>query len=222
MITSPWILAYSSFAHICAFFYFSCVSYSAAAAATAAASTTHYISSLLLSQATQHQILAFVHFASLAFFFPLHKPSCESSVCVARTTKPHDGCGVAFTERDRLRLGRRVFCSLVVHKGAFFLLCFGLRCVLTLFARVPWRNVQTGLIVRWVIFLSLLGIVLLYVVVGHLHARRRIKKGLQPLAYHRVSRNHASSMKRDFVSWPMWQRYPVAATNKRVLSNSAS
>lgn len=110
-----------------------------------------------------------------------------------------------------------MFCSLVVHKGAFFLLCFGLRCVLTLFARVPWRNVQTGLIVRWVIFLSLLGIVLLYVVVGHLHARRRIKKGLQPLAYHRVSREPCF-----FDEARLYFLAPVAATNKRVLSNSAS
>lgn len=42
------------------------------------------------------------------------------------------------------------------------------------------------MIVRWVLFFTIFGTITLYVLVGYLHAKRRLRKGLRPLAYHRV------------------------------------
>ncbi|KAI9744559.1 MAG: hypothetical protein M1818_002088 [Claussenomyces sp. TS43310] len=39
--------------------------------------------------------------------------------------------------------------------------------------------------IRWAIFASIVGILVLYMVFGYMHAQRRIKKGLPPLTYHR-------------------------------------
>lgn len=49
---------------------------------------------------------------------------------------------------------------------------------------------QTGVIVKWTIFLSFMTILLLWVILGKWHAKRRMRKGLPPLAYHRV-RHHS-------------------------------
>ncbi|TAQ84744.1 hypothetical protein B7494_g6929 [Chlorociboria aeruginascens] len=43
----------------------------------------------------------------------------------------------------------------------------------------------TGQIVKWSVFFGLLAILIAYLVIGHIHAKRRIKKGLAPLAYHK-------------------------------------
>ncbi|KAK3945434.1 hypothetical protein QBC46DRAFT_372226 [Diplogelasinospora grovesii] len=50
---------------------------------------------------------------------------------------------------------------------------------------------RTGVIVKWSIFLGLSAILGLYLLLGYMHARRRLRKGLAPLAYHRwlVSRS---------------------------------
>jgi len=46
---------------------------------------------------------------------------------------------------------------------------------------------RTGQIVRWSIFFGIFFLFLAYMVGGYYHAKRRINKGLPPLAYHRVS-----------------------------------
>ncbi|KAH7321272.1 hypothetical protein B0I35DRAFT_501381 [Stachybotrys elegans] len=53
---------------------------------------------------------------------------------------------------------------------------------------VPWwytRRWQEGIIVKWTLLLSMFVLVFGYVIGGYWHAKRRMRKGLQPLAYHR-------------------------------------
>ncbi|KAH6657889.1 hypothetical protein BKA67DRAFT_202062 [Truncatella angustata] len=56
---------------------------------------------------------------------------------------------------------------------------------------VPFWWTRTGVIVKWSIFLGFTVIFLAWIVGGSIHAKRRIRKGLKPLGYHRmfVSRN---------------------------------
>lgn len=49
------------------------------------------------------------------------------------------------------------------------------------------RPQQEGLIVKWAVFLGLMVLITLYITIGYIHAKKRIRKGLVPLAYHRVS-----------------------------------
>lgn len=49
------------------------------------------------------------------------------------------------------------------------------------------RKPQEGLIVKWSVFLGLMVLITLYITIGYIHAKKRIRKGLKPLAYHRVS-----------------------------------
>lgn len=49
------------------------------------------------------------------------------------------------------------------------------------------RPQQEGLIVKWSVFLGLMILITLYITIGYIHAKKRIRKGLVPLAYHRVS-----------------------------------
>ncbi|TVY76021.1 hypothetical protein LSUE1_G005172 [Lachnellula suecica] len=44
---------------------------------------------------------------------------------------------------------------------------------------------RTGQIVRWSIFLGLFSLFIAYMIIGYWHAKRRIRKGQAPLAYHR-------------------------------------
>ncbi|KUJ24295.1 uncharacterized protein LY89DRAFT_679459 [Mollisia scopiformis] len=44
---------------------------------------------------------------------------------------------------------------------------------------------RTGQIVRWSIFFGIFFLFLAYMIIGYWHAKRRINKGLAPLAYHR-------------------------------------
>ena len=58
---------------------------------------------------------------------------------------------------------------------------------------------QTGTIVKWSLFLGIIVITGLYLLVGYVHAQKRIKKGLPPLGYHRVrtciaSRSHLARL----------------------------
>lgn len=46
---------------------------------------------------------------------------------------------------------------------------------------------QTGVIVRWVVFLVAFVAIMAFVLGGYYHAKSRIRRGLPPLAYHRVS-----------------------------------
>ncbi|KAM3069333.1 hypothetical protein ACMFMG_010836 [Clarireedia jacksonii] len=50
---------------------------------------------------------------------------------------------------------------------------------------VSFWYTKTGRIIRWSVFLGLFTLFMLWVIVGYWHAKRRIRKGLVPLAYHR-------------------------------------
>ncbi|KAJ9132982.1 hypothetical protein NKR23_g11064 [Pleurostoma richardsiae] len=50
---------------------------------------------------------------------------------------------------------------------------------------VPFWYSRTGVIVKWSVFLGLFTIIGLYLLIGYTHAKRRMRKGLPPLAYHR-------------------------------------
>lgn len=52
---------------------------------------------------------------------------------------------------------------------------------------VPYWYTREGLIVKWAVFLGLMVLITLYITIGYIHAKKRIRKGLVPLAYHRVS-----------------------------------
>ncbi|KAK3956004.1 hypothetical protein QBC32DRAFT_3217 [Pseudoneurospora amorphoporcata] len=56
---------------------------------------------------------------------------------------------------------------------------------------VPFWYTKTGVIVKWSLFLGLSTFFGLYLILGYLHAKRRITKGQPPMAYHRwlVARN---------------------------------
>ena len=45
---------------------------------------------------------------------------------------------------------------------------------------------QTGHIVKWSVFLGLTLLIGGYLLGGYIHAKKRLRKGLMPLAYHRV------------------------------------
>jgi hypothetical protein len=45
---------------------------------------------------------------------------------------------------------------------------------------------QTAYAVKWSVLLALFVIFFLWITLGYYHARRRIKAGLKPLAYHKV------------------------------------
>ncbi|PQE18853.1 Ubiquitin- ligase sel1 protein [Rutstroemia sp. NJR-2017a WRK4] len=49
----------------------------------------------------------------------------------------------------------------------------------------PFWYTRTGRIIRWSVFFGLFGLFLIWVIGGYWHAKRRISKGLTPLAYHR-------------------------------------
>jgi len=51
--------------------------------------------------------------------------------------------------------------------------------------RVPWWYSRKAQIIKWAVFTGLFFAFLLYLVVGHYHAVRRLKKNKAPLKYHR-------------------------------------
>ncbi|RKF75299.1 putative ubiquitin-protein ligase sel1 protein [Golovinomyces cichoracearum] len=56
---------------------------------------------------------------------------------------------------------------------------------------------KTGQIVRWSIFLGLFTLLMAYISIGYFHAKRRMKKGLPLLAYHRWLVNENSRAQYD-------------------------
>ncbi|KAK9786656.1 hypothetical protein SCARD494_11147 [Seiridium cardinale] len=50
---------------------------------------------------------------------------------------------------------------------------------------VPFWWTKTGVIVKWSIFLGILVFFTVWIVGGYMHAKRRMRKGLKPLGYHR-------------------------------------
>ncbi|KHN96799.1 Chitin synthesis regulation, Congo red resistance, RCR protein [Metarhizium album ARSEF 1941] len=79
---------------------------------------------------------------------------------------------------------------------------------------VPWWHTKTGIIVRWVIFLVIFALILGYLIGGYYHARARIRKGLQPLAYHRCLVSRRSYQPTYPQQWPQYQfaYYPPQQT----------
>lgn len=51
---------------------------------------------------------------------------------------------------------------------------------------------QTGVIVKWSLFLAFLVLITAWMVGGRIHAKRRMKKGLKPMGYHAVCLNSLS------------------------------
>ncbi|KAL2199902.1 hypothetical protein P885DRAFT_75083 [Corynascus similis CBS 632.67] len=51
---------------------------------------------------------------------------------------------------------------------------------------VPFWATKTGVIIKWSLFLGFMAIIILYLLIGYIHAQKRIKKGLAPLRYHRL------------------------------------
>ncbi|KAK0730366.1 hypothetical protein B0H67DRAFT_548333 [Lasiosphaeris hirsuta] len=70
---------------------------------------------------------------------------------------------------------------------------------------VPFWYTRTGVILKWSLFLGLTALIGLYILLGYLHAKRRIAKGLAPLGYHRwlISRSQLARVD------PRYQ-YPAA------------
>ncbi|PMD20835.1 hypothetical protein NA56DRAFT_704066 [Hyaloscypha hepaticicola] len=56
---------------------------------------------------------------------------------------------------------------------------------------------RTGQIVRWSVFLGILFLFFAYMIIGYWHAKRRINKGLRPLAYHRWLLNREQRARYD-------------------------
>ncbi|OIW24002.1 hypothetical protein CONLIGDRAFT_564448, partial [Coniochaeta ligniaria NRRL 30616] len=50
---------------------------------------------------------------------------------------------------------------------------------------VPFWYTRTGIIVKWCLFLGLVLLFSSYMLIGYMHAKKRIARGLPPLAYHR-------------------------------------
>jgi hypothetical protein len=48
---------------------------------------------------------------------------------------------------------------------------------------------KTGILIKWAILIGIVLIVVLYIILGRMHARLRIDKGLAPLRYHRVGQS---------------------------------
>lgn len=72
-----------------------------------------------------------------------------------------------------------------------------------------WWHSKTGTIVRWVLFFAIFGTITLYVLVGYLHAKRRLRKGLRPLAYHRCLVSRRSYGPPVNQHWPNGQPFRV-------------
>ncbi|GAB1310993.1 hypothetical protein MFIFM68171_01203 [Madurella fahalii] len=50
---------------------------------------------------------------------------------------------------------------------------------------VPFWSTRTGTIVKWSLFFAIIVVFGLYLLIGYVHAQKRLSKGLAPLGYHR-------------------------------------
>jgi hypothetical protein len=81
----------------------------------------------------------------------------------------------------------------------------------------PTQACQNATIAKWSVFMGLLFLLFLWLGVGYFHARQRIRKGLRPLWYHRVSSDRPCNLPRlssprqnpdaDFWQWLAPKRY---------------
>jgi hypothetical protein len=62
---------------------------------------------------------------------------------------------------------------------------------------VPFWSTKTGTIVKWSLFLGIIVVTGLYLLVGYVHAQKRLKKGLPPLGYHRFLVSRAALARVD-------------------------
>jgi len=62
---------------------------------------------------------------------------------------------------------------------------------------VPFWWTRTGQIIRWSIFFGIILFIILFFTLGNLHAKRRIRKGLVPLRYHRWMLNRGTRARYD-------------------------
>ncbi|KAI1401424.1 hypothetical protein F4819DRAFT_328185 [Hypoxylon fuscum] len=65
---------------------------------------------------------------------------------------------------------------------------------------------RTGVIVKWSIFLGIIVLLSLYLILGRMHAKKRVNRGLKPLAYHRflLSRQELAASDPRY-AWPQAQ-----------------
>lgn len=57
-----------------------------------------------------------------------------------------------------------------------------------LWKKTPWLiPVQTGVAIKWAVVGALLILLILWLVLGRMHAQRRMRRGQRPMLYHRVS-----------------------------------
>ncbi|KAI1209755.1 uncharacterized protein F4807DRAFT_88956 [Annulohypoxylon truncatum] len=71
---------------------------------------------------------------------------------------------------------------------------------------------RTGVIVKWSLFLGITVLLALYLVLGRMHAKRRVNKGLKPMAYHNwlLSRQEKAGVDPRY-AWPQasYTNYPA-------------
>ncbi|KAI1104622.1 hypothetical protein F4804DRAFT_182639 [Jackrogersella minutella] len=62
---------------------------------------------------------------------------------------------------------------------------------------------KTGVIVKWSLFLGITVLLALYLILGRMHAKKRVNKGLKPLAYHNwlLSRQEKAGVDPRY-AWP--------------------
>lgn len=78
---------------------------------------------------------------------------------------------------------------------------------------VNWWYSDTATTVKWVAFSAIVLLFMIWIIGGHWHAKRRIEKGLRPLAYHRcfVSRRMMARVDPRYACPPqtyMYSNYP--------------
>lgn len=81
--------------------------------------------------------------------------------------------------------------------------------------KLTW--LQTGVIVKWSLFLGVVVIMSLYLLIGYVHAQKRVQKGLAPLGYHRVRPLHVRLSNRHILMFVQFlvSRRALARTDPR-------
>ena len=79
---------------------------------------------------------------------------------------------------------------------------------------VPFWYTKTGGIVKWSLFLGLILFISLYLIIGYIHAKKRMQKGQPPLSYHRflVPRHQLAQVDPRY-QWPQATAAPYYPQN---------
>ncbi|KAK1635957.1 hypothetical protein BDP81DRAFT_489000 [Colletotrichum phormii] len=68
---------------------------------------------------------------------------------------------------------------------------------------IPWWYSRTGVIVKWSVFLGMTTLFAAFLIIGYAHGKRRLRKGLLPLGYHRWLFSRAQLARVDSrYAWP--------------------